>query len=68
MPSTVEELKQDIEDTMSEANSILLLNQNILEEYENRQRKVNLAMSDPWFKELNIKVVTEVEVIYHFAH
>lgn len=40
MPSTIEELEAAIQDTMSQANSILLLNHNILEEYENRQRKI----------------------------
>lgn len=41
MPGTVEELEAAIQDNISEANSILFLNQNILEEYENRQHKVN---------------------------
>jgi len=41
MPGTIEELEADIQDNISEANSILFLNQNILQEYENRQQKVN---------------------------
>lgn len=41
MPSTIEELEAAIHETMNEANSILLLNHNILEEYENRQRKID---------------------------
>lgn len=41
MPGTIEELEAAIQDNISEANSILFLNQNILEEYENRQHKVN---------------------------
>ncbi|XP_042483136.1 structural maintenance of chromosomes protein 5 isoform X2 [Macadamia integrifolia] len=40
MPSTIEDLEAAIEDNISEANSILFLNQNILEEYESRQRKI----------------------------
>ncbi|KAH6782870.1 structural maintenance of chromosomes 5 [Perilla frutescens var. hirtella] len=40
MPTTVEELEAAIQDTISQANSILFLNHNILEEYENRQRKI----------------------------
>ncbi|KAG0470194.1 hypothetical protein HPP92_016894, partial [Vanilla planifolia] len=41
MPATIEELEAAIQDGISEANSILFLNQNVLEEYENRQRKIN---------------------------
>ncbi|XP_010922195.1 structural maintenance of chromosomes protein 5 [Elaeis guineensis] len=41
MPGTIEELEAAIQDTISEANSILFLNQNILQEYESRQRKVD---------------------------
>lgn len=40
MPSTIEELNAAIQDIASQANSILFLNHNILEEYERRQRKV----------------------------
>ncbi|KAL6998217.1 hypothetical protein U1Q18_008343, partial [Sarracenia purpurea var. burkii] len=40
MPSTIEELEAAIQDTISEANSILFLNHNILEEYESRPRKI----------------------------
>ncbi|EPS70148.1 hypothetical protein M569_04612, partial [Genlisea aurea] len=40
MPTTVEELEAAIQDTVSEANAILFLNQNILEEYESRRRKI----------------------------
>ncbi|KAF3786373.1 Structural maintenance of chromosomes protein 5 [Nymphaea thermarum] len=40
MPTTVEELEAAIQDTASHANSILLLNQNVLEEYEHRQRQI----------------------------
>lgn len=40
MPDTVEELKAAIEDSVSEANNILFLNQNILQEYEHRQQQI----------------------------
>lgn len=40
MPGTIEELEAAIQDNISEANSILFLNQNILQEYESRQRKI----------------------------
>ncbi|KAI7729601.1 hypothetical protein M8C21_012043, partial [Ambrosia artemisiifolia] len=40
MPSTIEELNAAIQDITSQANSILFLNHNILEEYERRQRKI----------------------------
>ncbi|XP_078148221.1 structural maintenance of chromosomes 5 [Carex rostrata] len=41
MPGTIEELEAAIQDTLSEANSILLLNQNVLHEYESRQRQID---------------------------
>lgn len=44
MPTTVEELEAAIQELISEANSILFLNDNILEEYESRQRKVHLIL------------------------
>nr|XP_043611222.1 structural maintenance of chromosomes protein 5 [Erigeron canadensis] len=40
MPSTIEDLNAAIQDITSQANSILFLNNNILEEYERRQRKI----------------------------
>ncbi|GJN39161.1 hypothetical protein PR202_gb28262 [Eleusine coracana subsp. coracana] len=40
MPSTIEELEAAIQDTESEANSMLFLSQNVLLEYQNRQREV----------------------------
>ncbi|KAM7472541.1 hypothetical protein LguiA_010724 [Lonicera macranthoides] len=40
MPGTIEELEAAILDTISQANSILFLNHNILEEYERRQKKI----------------------------
>lgn len=43
MPVSIEELEAAIQDTISQANSILFLNHNILEEYEGRRRKVYLT-------------------------
>ncbi|KAG2608067.1 hypothetical protein PVAP13_4NG288300 [Panicum virgatum] len=40
MPRTIEELEAAIQDTESEANSMLFLNQNVLQEYQNRQREI----------------------------
>ncbi|XP_050212137.1 structural maintenance of chromosomes protein 5 isoform X2 [Mercurialis annua] len=40
MPTTIEELEAAIQDNLSQANSILFLNQNVLEEYEHRQKKI----------------------------
>lgn len=40
MPTTIEELDAAIQDNISQANSILFLNQNVLKEYEHRQEKV----------------------------
>lgn len=40
MPSTIEELNAAIQDITSQANSILFLNHNILEEYERRRKKI----------------------------
>uniref|UniRef100_A0A0E0L6N3 Structural maintenance of chromosomes protein 5 n=1 Tax=Oryza punctata TaxID=4537 RepID=A0A0E0L6N3_ORYPU len=40
MPTTIEELDCAIQDTESEANSMLFLNQNVLLEYQNRQREI----------------------------
>ncbi|KAJ1409022.1 putative structural maintenance of chromosomes protein 5 isoform [Sesbania bispinosa] len=39
MPTTIEELEAAIQDTTSQANSILFVNHNILEQYEDRQRQ-----------------------------
>ncbi|KAI3984154.1 hypothetical protein MKX01_011108 [Papaver californicum] len=40
MPGKIEELEAAIQDNISQANSILFLNHNILEEYESRQQKI----------------------------
>lgn len=40
MPTTIEELEAAIQDNISQANSIVFLNQNILQEYEDRRRQI----------------------------
>lgn len=40
MPTTIEELEAAIQDNISQANSMLFLNNNILAEYEHRKRQV----------------------------
>ncbi|XP_047337707.1 structural maintenance of chromosomes protein 5 [Impatiens glandulifera] len=40
MPGTIEELEAAIQDLASQANSILSLNHNILQEYESRQKQI----------------------------
>ena len=49
MPSTIEELEAAIEDCKSEANSILCLNRNVLEEYEHRLRQVIFGLLSFYF-------------------
>lgn len=41
MPTTIEELEAAIQDNMSQANSILFVNENILQEYEHRQKQID---------------------------
>jgi len=45
MPTTIEELEAAIQDTTSQANSILFVNHNILEQYKDRQRQVVFLLS-----------------------
>ncbi|XWS42860.1 hypothetical protein CRYUN_Cryun16bG0050800 [Craigia yunnanensis] len=40
MPTTIEELEAAIQDHISQANSIVFLNRNILQEYEDRERQI----------------------------
>ncbi|KAL1205854.1 Structural maintenance of chromosomes protein 5 [Cardamine amara subsp. amara] len=40
MPTTIEELEAAIKDNLSQANSILFVNENILQEYEHRQSQI----------------------------
>ena len=51
MPATIEELEAAIQDNLAQASSILLLNQNVLAEYEMRQRKV---MSTVYFIDCHV--------------
>ncbi|KAL5981825.1 hypothetical protein ACLOJK_015891 [Asimina triloba] len=41
MPSTLEDLEAAIQDVTSQANSIAFLNNDVLEQYERRQQKIN---------------------------
>ncbi|GAV75400.1 SMC_N domain-containing protein [Cephalotus follicularis] len=41
MPTTIEELDAAIKDNISQANSFLFLNQNVLQEYEHRREKID---------------------------
>ncbi|KAI0511750.1 hypothetical protein KFK09_012382 [Dendrobium nobile] len=64
MPATVEELEAAIQDGISEANSILFLNQNILQEYESRQQKINsIATKLETDEEALSSCVSEISVI-----
>ncbi|KAL0919272.1 hypothetical protein M5K25_011358 [Dendrobium thyrsiflorum] len=64
MPATVEELEAAIQDGISEANSILFLNQNILQEYESRQQKINsIATKLQTDEEALSSCVSEISVI-----
>ncbi|PIN23636.1 Structural maintenance of chromosome protein SMC5/Spr18, SMC superfamily [Handroanthus impetiginosus] len=55
MPTTVEDLEAAIQDTISQANSILFLNDNILEEYEARQRKIEALTEKQEMDEKELK-------------
>lgn len=67
MPTTIEDLEAAIQDTTSQANSILFVNHNVLEQYENRERQVSfqsffLSISfcfQPNFKWLSVFVTTK---------
>lgn len=48
MPTTIEELEAAIQDTISQANSILFVNSNILQQYQDRQRKVLFIVKTIW--------------------
>lgn len=45
MPTTIEELEAAIQDTTAQANSILFVNHNILEQYKDRQWQVVFLLS-----------------------
>lgn len=67
MPTTIEDLEAAIQDTTSQANSILFVNHNVLEQYENRDRQVSFLSFLvsicfcflPIFKWLSVFVITK---------
>ncbi|KAI9116670.1 hypothetical protein K1719_012328 [Acacia pycnantha] len=64
MPTTIEDLEAAIQDTTSQANSILFVNHNVLEQYENRERQIgSLATKlEEDKKEVN-RCLTEVDAL-----
>ncbi|KFK28971.1 hypothetical protein AALP_AA7G072000 [Arabis alpina] len=56
MPSTIEELEAAIQDNITQANSILFVDQNILQEYEHRQREVSLDERGTDFDQYGIHI------------
>ncbi|KAL3380682.1 hypothetical protein AABB24_001042 [Solanum stoloniferum] len=64
MPSTIEELDAAIQDTISQANSILFLNHNVLEEYEARQKKIeSLSKSQEMEEEKLSNLTNEINAL-----
>ncbi|XP_057807772.1 structural maintenance of chromosomes protein 5 [Salvia miltiorrhiza] len=64
MPTTVEELEAAIQDTINQANGILFLNHNILEEYENRQRKIEALTNKQEADEKELKsLLDEIDAL-----
>ncbi|XP_055817901.1 structural maintenance of chromosomes protein 5 [Solanum dulcamara] len=64
MPSTIEELDAAIQDTISQANSILFLNHNVLEEYESRQKKIeSLSKSQEMEEEKLSNLINEINTL-----
>ncbi|MCD9560307.1 Structural maintenance of chromosomes protein 5 [Datura stramonium] len=64
MPSTIEELDAAIQDTISQANSILFLNHNVLEEYETRQKKIeSLSKSQEVEEEKLSNLINEINAL-----
>lgn len=64
MPSTIEELDAAIQDTISQANSILFLNHNVLEEYETRQKKIeSLSKSQEMEEEKLSNLINEINAL-----
>ncbi|KAK4379719.1 hypothetical protein RND71_001581 [Anisodus tanguticus] len=64
MPSTIEELDAAIQDTISQANSILFLNHNVLEEYETRQKKIeSLSESQEMEEEKLSNLINEINAL-----
>ncbi|KAL4341456.1 hypothetical protein GQ457_08G006080 [Hibiscus cannabinus] len=64
MPTTIEELEAAIQDNISQANSIVFLNQNILQEYQDRQRQIETisAKLDTDRKELQ-RCLAEIDAL-----
>lgn len=64
MPTTIEELEDAIQDTTSQANSILFVNQNILQEYEDRQCKIDAIKlkQEDYAKELK-RCLSDIETL-----
>ncbi|KAH0782303.1 hypothetical protein KY290_001901 [Solanum tuberosum] len=64
MPSTIEELDAAIQDTISQANSILFLNHNVLEEYEARRKKIeSLSKSQEMEEEKLSNLTNEINAL-----
>ncbi|KAK4253755.1 hypothetical protein QN277_010391 [Acacia crassicarpa] len=64
MPTTMEDLEAAIQDTTSQANSILFVNHNVLEQYENRERQIgSLATKLEEDKKEVTRCVTEVDAL-----
>ncbi|XP_022718612.1 structural maintenance of chromosomes protein 5 isoform X5 [Durio zibethinus] len=64
MPTTIEELEAAIQDNISQANSIVFLNRNILQEYEDRQHQIEAisAKLDADNKELQ-RCLAEIDAL-----
>ncbi|KAM3265363.1 structural maintenance of chromosomes protein 5 [Capsicum annuum] len=64
MPSTIDELDAAIQDTISQANSILFLNHNVLEEYETRRKKIeSLSKSQQMEEEKLSNLISEINAL-----
>ncbi|XP_020532841.1 structural maintenance of chromosomes protein 5 isoform X2 [Jatropha curcas] len=64
MPTTIEELEAAIQDNVSQANSILFLNHNVMEEYEHRQKKIDsIAKKLEADKDEVKKCLTEIDAL-----
>ncbi|KAM7268547.1 hypothetical protein ACFE04_010713 [Oxalis oulophora] len=62
MPTTIEDLEAAIQDNISQANSILFVNQNILEEYEHRREKIDSLSKKLETDESELKnCITEID-------
>lgn len=67
MPTTVEELEAAIQDNISQANSILFLNPNILAEYEDRRRQIEaIARKHEADKRELTRCLTEINALKEY--